>query len=134
MQTLYKSLFIKRAYFCYIADATIEPLVAWLKLSFGDSSISGMVLQYKGFDGLWKCLLNSMWLLLLLFMDSCITNVFFYVGDDSLKRVLKQSLKNNAMLQMRVPREQDLLSVSFYLHNWKKVNDTHHYLLVWLYR
>lgn len=49
-----------------------------------------MVLQYKGFDGLWKCLLNR---------------------DDSLKRVLKQSLKNHTMLQMRVPREQDLLSV-----------------------
>jgi hypothetical protein len=42
-----------------LADATIEPLVAWLKLSFQDNSISGMVLQYKGFDGLWKCLLNS---------------------------------------------------------------------------
>lgn len=74
-----------------LADATIEPLVAWLKLSFQDNSISGMVLQYKGFDGLWKCLLNR---------------------DDSLKRVLKQSLKNHTMLQMRVPREQDLLSVS----------------------
>lgn len=41
-----------------IVDATIEPLVAWLRLSFNDSSISGMVLQYKGVDGLWKCLLN----------------------------------------------------------------------------
>ncbi|KAI8073494.1 uncharacterized protein B0P05DRAFT_548801 [Gilbertella persicaria] len=51
-----------------------------------------MVLQYKGFDGLWKCLLNR---------------------DDSLKRVLKQSLKNNTMLQMRVPREQDLLSSGY---------------------
>lgn len=44
---------------CNPADATIEPLIAWLKLSFQDNSISGMVLQYKGFDGLWKCLLNS---------------------------------------------------------------------------
>ncbi|KAG1067480.1 hypothetical protein G6F42_026500 [Rhizopus arrhizus] len=51
-----------------------------------------MVLQYKGFDGLWKCLLNR---------------------DDSLKRVLKQSLKNHTMLQMRVPREQDLLSSGY---------------------
>lgn len=42
-----------------IADATIEPLVTGLRLSFNDNSISGMVLQYKGFDGLWKCLLNS---------------------------------------------------------------------------
>jgi hypothetical protein len=41
-----------------IEDATIEPMIAWLRLSFGDSAISGMVLQYKGFDGLWKCLLN----------------------------------------------------------------------------
>lgn len=36
----------------------------------------------------------------------------YLIGDDSLKRVLKQSLKNTIMLQMRVPREQDLLSVS----------------------
>ena len=41
-----------------IADATIEPLITGLRLSFNDNSISGMVLQYKGFDGLWKCLLN----------------------------------------------------------------------------
>lgn len=33
-------------------------MIAWLRLSFVDSAISGMVLQYKGFDGLWKCLLN----------------------------------------------------------------------------
>ena len=31
-------------------------------LSFGDAAISGMVLQYKGFDGLWKCLLNRKYL------------------------------------------------------------------------
>ena len=42
-----------------IAEATIEPLIAWLRLTFQDPTISGMVLQYKGFDGLWKCLLNS---------------------------------------------------------------------------
>lgn len=41
-----------------------------------------------------------------------IETYLIFVGDDSLKRVLKQSLKNNTMLQMRVPREQDLLSVS----------------------
>ncbi|KAL0136892.1 hypothetical protein V8B55DRAFT_1590735 [Mucor lusitanicus] len=84
--------FIRTLYFQLSPDATIEPLVAWLKLSFQDNSISGMVLQYKGFDGLWKCLLNR---------------------DDSLKRVLKQSLKNHTMLQMRVPREQDLLSSGY---------------------
>ncbi|KAG2231643.1 hypothetical protein INT48_008237 [Thamnidium elegans] len=84
--------FTRTLYFQLSPDATIEPLVAWLKLSFQDNSISGMVLQYKGFDGLWKCLLNR---------------------DDSLKRVLKQSLKNNTMLQMRVPREQDLLSSGY---------------------
>jgi hypothetical protein len=43
----------------FIAEATIEPLVTWLRVSFADPAISGMVLQYKGFDGLWKCLLNS---------------------------------------------------------------------------
>ncbi|KAG1408652.1 hypothetical protein G6F60_001283 [Rhizopus arrhizus] len=74
------------------AEATIEPLVTWLRLTFQDPSISGMVLQYKGFDGLWKCLLNR---------------------DDSLKRVLKQNLKNNTILQMRVPCEQDLLSSGY---------------------
>lgn len=41
-----------------LEDATIEPMIAWLRLSYQDSAISGMVLQYKGFDGLWKCLLN----------------------------------------------------------------------------
>lgn len=58
-----------------------------------------------------------------------------YIGDDSLKRVLKQSLKNNTMLQMRVPREQDLLSVSFFENcmisekgaKWVS-------FIVWLYR
>jgi len=39
-------------------DVTIEPMIAWLRLSYQDAAISGMVLQYKGFDGLWKCLLN----------------------------------------------------------------------------
>lgn len=34
------------------------------------------------------------------------------VGDDSLRRILKQGLKSQTVLQMRVPREQDLLSVS----------------------
>lgn len=65
-------------------------MIAWLRLSYQDAAISGMVLQYKGFDGLWKCLLNR---------------------DDSLRRILKQNMKGNSMLQMRVPREQDLLSV-----------------------
>ncbi|ORZ00981.1 hypothetical protein BCR43DRAFT_486156 [Syncephalastrum racemosum] len=78
-------------YFHLTPEATIEPLINGLRLSFNDSSISGMVLQYKGFDGLWKCLLNR---------------------DDSLKRILKQGAKSqNMILQMRVPREQDLLSV-----------------------
>ncbi|KAI9499288.1 hypothetical protein BDB00DRAFT_227769 [Zychaea mexicana] len=77
-------------YFQLSPDATIEPLITGLRLSFHDTSISGMVLQYKGFDGLWKCLLNR---------------------DDSLKRILKQGFKSQTMLQMRVPREQDLLSV-----------------------
>ncbi|KAI8087183.1 hypothetical protein BDF21DRAFT_450360, partial [Thamnidium elegans] len=79
-------------YFQLTQDATIEPMIAWLRLSFTDSAISGMVLQYKGFDGLWKCLLNR---------------------DDSLRRILKQSMKGNTMLQMRVPREQDLLSSGY---------------------
>ncbi|KAG2199720.1 hypothetical protein INT47_012856 [Mucor saturninus] len=79
-------------YFQLTQDATIEPMIAWLRLSFVDSAISGMVLQYKGFDGLWKCLLNR---------------------DDSLRRILKQSMKGNTMLQMRVPREQDLLSSGY---------------------
>ncbi|KAI9033808.1 hypothetical protein CLU79DRAFT_725538 [Phycomyces nitens] len=85
-------LFNRTSYFQLAPDATIEPLIAWLRLSFTDHSISGMVLQYKGFDGLWKCLLNR---------------------DDSLKRILKQSLKATSMLQMRVPREQDLLSSGY---------------------
>ncbi|CAO3629864.1 unnamed protein product [Cunninghamella blakesleeana] len=87
-------LFFNRTlYFQLSLDATIEPLVAWLRLSFNDSSISGMVLQYKGVDGLWKCLLNR---------------------DDSLKRVLNQSLKSKvAILHMRVPREEDLLSSGY---------------------
>ncbi|KAI9365929.1 hypothetical protein BD770DRAFT_377565 [Pilaira anomala] len=79
-------------YFQLTQDATIEPMIAWLRLSFTDSAISGMVLQYKGFDGLWKCLLNR---------------------DDSLRRILKQSMKGNTMLQMRVPREQDLLTSGY---------------------
>ncbi|ORE19822.1 hypothetical protein BCV71DRAFT_95983 [Rhizopus microsporus] len=79
-------------YFQLSPEATIEPLIAWLRLTFQDPTISGMVLQYKGFDGLWKCLLNR---------------------DDSLKRVLKQNLKNNTILQMRVPCEQDLLSSGY---------------------
>jgi len=37
------------------------------------------------------------------------------LGDDSLKRILKQSMKGNTMLQMRVPREQDLLSVRIHI-------------------
>lgn len=45
-------------------DATIEPMIAWLRLSYQDAAISGMVLQYKGFDGLWKCLLNRKWRLM----------------------------------------------------------------------
>jgi len=44
--------------FLLTADATIEPLITWLRLSFDDPNISGMVLQYKGQDSLWKCLLN----------------------------------------------------------------------------
>ncbi|KAI7899190.1 uncharacterized protein BX663DRAFT_521743 [Cokeromyces recurvatus] len=84
--------FTRTLYFQLSLETTIEPLIAWLRLSFWDNSISGMVLQYKGFDGLWKCLLNR---------------------DDSLKRILKQSLKNNVILQMRVPREQDLLSSGY---------------------
>ncbi|KAL7319584.1 hypothetical protein PS15m_002711 [Mucor circinelloides] len=79
-------------YFQLAEDVTIEPMIAWLRLSYQDAAISGMVLQYKGFDGLWKCLLNR---------------------DDSLKRILKQSMKGNTMLQMRVPREQDLLSSGY---------------------
>ncbi|RUS17256.1 hypothetical protein BC937DRAFT_90209 [Endogone sp. FLAS-F59071] len=79
-------------YFSLAPDATIEPLVTWLRISFDDSSISGMVLQYKGFDGLWKCLLNR---------------------DDSLKRILKQSHKGNNIVQLRVPREADLLSSGY---------------------
>lgn len=74
-----------------------------------------MVLQYKGFDGLWKCLLNSK-----LCHDSKMGKLetrHFYIGDDSLKRVLKQNLKNNTILQMRVPCEQDLLSVSCELYS-----------------
>ncbi|KAI8577635.1 hypothetical protein K450DRAFT_250994 [Umbelopsis ramanniana AG] len=78
-------------YFSLMPEATIEPLISWLRVSFADPAISGMVLQYKGFDGLWKCLLNR---------------------DDSLKRILKQALKAGSMVQMRVPRAQDLLSVS----------------------
>ncbi|KAH8555151.1 hypothetical protein BGW37DRAFT_516082 [Umbelopsis sp. PMI_123] len=73
-------------------EATIEPLVTWLRVSFADPAISGMVLQYKGFDGLWKCLLNR---------------------DDSLKRILNQTLKAGIMMQMRVPRAQDLLSSGY---------------------
>ncbi|KAI9285770.1 hypothetical protein BC943DRAFT_32214 [Umbelopsis sp. AD052] len=46
-------------YFSLMPEATIEPLISWLRVSFADPSISGMVLQYKGFDGLWKCLLNN---------------------------------------------------------------------------
>ncbi|KAI9004879.1 hypothetical protein CLU79DRAFT_782179 [Phycomyces nitens] len=85
-------LFNRTLYFQLTPDATIEPLITWLRVSFNDHSISGMVLQYKGFDGLWKCLLNR---------------------DDSLKRILKQSLKGPSMLQMRVPREEDLLSSGY---------------------
>lgn len=48
-------------------------------------------------------------------INRILKRVIYIVGDDSLKRVLKQSLKNNTMLQMRVPREQDLLSVSLYI-------------------
>ncbi|KAI8881438.1 hypothetical protein K501DRAFT_253137 [Backusella circina FSU 941] len=84
--------FTRTLYFQLSPDATIEPMVGWLRLSFQDAAISGMVLQYKGFDGLWKCLLNR---------------------DDSLRRILKQSMKGNTMLQMRVPREQDLLSSGY---------------------
>ncbi|ORX54524.1 hypothetical protein DM01DRAFT_1335660 [Hesseltinella vesiculosa] len=74
-------------------NATIEPLVAWLQNSFNDSSISGMVLQYKGMDGLWKCLLNR---------------------DDSLNRMLKQAMKKNVpMLYMRIPRQEELLSSGY---------------------
>ncbi|CAO3689394.1 unnamed protein product [Umbelopsis vinacea] len=79
-------------FFSLTPDATIEPLITWLRLSFDDASISGMVLQYKGQDSLWKCLLNR---------------------DDSLRRVLKQTLKANLILQLRVPREQDLLSSGY---------------------
>ncbi|KAG2210100.1 hypothetical protein INT46_010305 [Mucor plumbeus] len=79
-------------FFQLAQDATIEPMIAWLRLSYQDAAISGMVLQYKGFDGLWKCLLNR---------------------DDSLRRILKQSMKGNTILQMRVPREQDLLSSGY---------------------
>ncbi|KAG2173632.1 hypothetical protein INT43_005050 [Umbelopsis isabellina] len=79
-------------FFSLTPDATIEPLITWLRLSFEDPHISGMVLQYKGQDSLWKCLLNR---------------------DDSLRRVLKQTLKANLILQLRVPREQDLLSSGY---------------------
>ncbi|KAG2224955.1 hypothetical protein INT45_000076 [Circinella minor] len=85
-------MFNRTLYFQLAPDATIEPLITGLRLSFNDNSISGMVLQYKGFDGLWKCLLNR---------------------DDSLKRILKQGFKSQTMLQMRVPREQDLLSSGY---------------------
>ncbi|KAG0173810.1 hypothetical protein DFQ28_008110 [Apophysomyces sp. BC1034] len=85
-------MFNRTLYFQLAPDATIEPLITWLRMSFSDNSISGMVLQYKGSDELWKCLLNR---------------------DDSLKRILKQTLKGTNMLQMRVPREQDLLSSGY---------------------
>jgi hypothetical protein len=71
--------------------ATIELLVTWLKLSFQSNLTSGMVLQFKGFNGLWRYLLNRY---------------------NPLKRVLKQSLKNYTIFQMKVSREQNLLSVS----------------------
>ncbi|KAI8384490.1 uncharacterized protein BYT42DRAFT_562694 [Radiomyces spectabilis] len=83
---------IRTLYFQITVDATIESLIAWLRLSFQDPDISGMVLQYKGFDGLWKCLLNR---------------------DDSLKRILKQNLKANSILYIRVPQEQDLLNSGY---------------------
>lgn len=76
-----------------------------------------MVLQYKGFDGLWKCLLNSKyhggwvggnWVVCNVLLTAGSTNA----GDDSLRRILRQGIKSQTMLQMRVPREQDLLSVS----------------------
>ncbi|CAM0136266.1 hypothetical protein VKS41_006931 [Umbelopsis sp. WA50703] len=85
-------VFNRTLFFSLTPDATIEPLITWLRLSFDDPHISGMVLQYKGQDSLWKCLLNR---------------------DDSLRRVLKQTLKANLILQLRVPREQDLLSSGY---------------------
>ncbi|KAI9281778.1 hypothetical protein BC943DRAFT_382696 [Umbelopsis sp. AD052] len=85
-------VFNRTLFFSLTPDATIEPLITWLRLSFDDPNISGMVLQYKGQDSLWKCLLNR---------------------DDSLRRVLKQTLKANLILQLRVPREQDLLSSGY---------------------
>ncbi|KAG2183344.1 hypothetical protein INT43_006349 [Umbelopsis isabellina] len=92
-RTLYFSLMRKYQH----SEATIEPMINWLRLSFGDASISGMVLQYKGLDGLWKCLLNR---------------------DDSLKRILLQTLKGGVILKMRVPRAQDLQSVSILVLIW----------------
>ncbi|GAB5590816.1 hypothetical protein Unana1_05716 [Umbelopsis nana] len=85
-------VFNRTLFFSLTPDATIEPLITWLRLSFEDPNISGMVLQYKGQDSLWKCLLNR---------------------DDSLRRVLKQTMKANLILQLRVPREQDLLSSGY---------------------
>ncbi|KAI9485471.1 MAG: hypothetical protein EXX96DRAFT_9563 [Benjaminiella poitrasii] len=67
-------------------------MVAWLRLTYQDAGVSGMVLQYKGFDGLWKCLLNR---------------------DDSLRRILRQSMKGNAILQMRIPRKEDLVASGY---------------------
>lgn len=85
-------------------------MIAWLRLSYQDAAITGMVLQYKGFDGLWKCLLNRKWCFTC--CDGSLNSECVCLGDESLRRILKQSMKGNTMLQMRVPREQDLLSVS----------------------
>lgn len=48
---------------------------------------------------------------------------FAYAGDDSLRRILRQGIKSQTMLQMRVPREQDLLSVSEY-ESWILIMET----------
>ncbi|KAJ2963706.1 hypothetical protein NQZ79_g1287 [Umbelopsis isabellina] len=109
-------VFNRTLFFSLTPDATIEPLITWLRLSFEDPHISGMVLQYKGQDSLWKCLLNRMLITIVdLITDQADTNPLTHtlLGDDSLRRVLKQTLKANLILQLRVPREQDLLSSGY---------------------
>lgn len=87
-------------------------MINWLRLSFGDASISGMVLQYKGMDGLWKCLLNRKCCNLFSNVGPGLIIWIVHLGDDSLKRILLQTLKGGVILKMRVPRAQDLQSVS----------------------
>lgn len=57
--------------------------------------------------------------------------VFVHViGDDSLKRILKQSHKGNNIVQLRVPREADLLSVRIWLLSSLPVSPFCYYLFV----